>query len=703
MTMTQKSCLSIPVGEEYIVALEAMQEPRRIPSAEGSAWESESVLKKATARHLSNTSDYVVIASPDGTVSPRTQPEVSPDTHIAEPSHGGPKLESNLDDGSTAECGIEQCVKHWSKPIDEKAKGEATREQRLARVEEQLARAEGGRPGVTRIIESPPLSQEVVPELRRMTWLEFTSRDSSQTRLPAIEVLIGGACPPGFKDTNAGQRAMIDKVEPSAERMAPKGSGSYNKAADRIRINSKSVLLILAEVLKQEPAVESLVILHPFKVLVYYEKEIKSILRRLEDKWSTVDREELSTHAPSSVERDSASSTSWMAKAALAPVQLIEPLDIAGSSGRTCSDATLKGNGQAQRDDYATSPEMTRANDAVNIDQLSRSAHETTPYDDANSLEALRDLRCLVRFMEHDVKPLSDRFIRGNCFKVRFEDLWYLFKPGDDVVAPFDGERDRDLRKSSDIDKRTYLDTTTPEITRRTFGRAWRVVHLGRGRQKLCFCNEDDGLWLPPSPLEPFMLQCCYVDYNGTRYGPVLRSFEIRPFQGERDITSLEVFPLRFVEDADELKTKLKERGKLFCDLANTSQARYYNGKTSEIPGEWLSVQLEGPVVVDFAEILQRIPNLSPSFADQCSCDVIRFPFRRRQSNYHGRHGFPDGDVIQVDDIIDTQRKEDLLSGDPIAGSNRPFSRHGTLPDSLLLLLPARVFAYYLPTHAFGE
>lgn len=675
-----------------VVALEDVQEPRRTPSGKGFAWESESVPRGATTCYPSNTSDYVVVDPHDGATSPKMLPEVSSEVHVAESSHGGPKLASNIDDGNTAEFGLEQCVKDSSKPIDVKEKIEATREQRLAYVDEQPPRPEAGCPDVTRIIESPPISQ-VVPELRRMTWLEFTNRDSSQTHFPALEVLIGEALHPSFKDTNAGQPTIIDKIKPSAENMALQGSGSYSKAADRVRINSKSVLSILAEILKQKLTVESLVILHPFKALVYYEEEIKSKLRRLEDRWSTVDREELSTHAPSSVERDLASSTCWTTKAPLLPAQRFEPLNIAGPSGRMRSD------------DQSTSPAMTRANNAVDSDQLSRSAHETTPHDafaDANSLEALRDLRCLVRFMEHDVKPLSDRFIRGNCFKVRFEDLWYLFKPGDDVVALFDGERDRDLRRSSDTDKWTYLDATTPDITRRTYERAWRVVQVGSGRPKLCFCTEDDGWWLPPTPLEPFMLQCYYVDYSGTRYGPVLRSFEIRPFQGGRDITSLEVFPLRDAEDANELKTNLKKRGEVFANLATTSRAKYFNGKTCEIPGERVSVHLDGPVVVDFAEILQRHPNWSPIFADQCSCDVDRFPFRHRQPHYHDRSVLPGGDVIHIDNIIDIHRKEDLLSGEPFTGSSRQFRRQGPLPDSLLLLLPARIFAYYVPTPSYG-
>lgn len=345
MTMTQKSCLSIPVSEGCVVALKDVPEPRGTPSGKGFAWESESVPRGATTCYSSNTSDYVVVDPQDGATFPKTLPEVSSEAHVAESSHGRPKVASNIDDGNTVEFGLEQCVKDSSKPIEVKEKFEATREQRLAYVDEQLPRPEGGCPDVTPIIESPPISQ-VVPELRRMTWLEFTNTDSSQRHFPALEVLIGEAWHPSFKDTNAGQHTIIDKIKPSAENMALQGSGSYSKAADRVRINSKSVLSILAEILKQKLTVESPVILHPSKALVYYEEEIRSKLRRLEDEWSTVDREELSTHAPSGVGRDLASSTCWTTKAALLPAQRFETLNIAGPIDRMRSDAALKDNGE---------------------------------------------------------------------------------------------------------------------------------------------------------------------------------------------------------------------------------------------------------------------------------------------------------------------------------------------------------------------
>jgi hypothetical protein len=163
--MTQKSCLSIPVGEGCVVALEDVQEPRRTPSGKGFAWESESVPRGATTCYPSNTSDYVVVDPRDGATSPKTLPEVSSEAHVAESSHGGPKLASNIDDGNTAEFGLEQCVKDSSKPIDVKEKIEATREQRLAYVDEQPPRPEAGCPDVTRG-HTLTLQPQILPEER---------------------------------------------------------------------------------------------------------------------------------------------------------------------------------------------------------------------------------------------------------------------------------------------------------------------------------------------------------------------------------------------------------------------------------------------------------------------------------------------------------------------------------------------------------
>ncbi|KAL7952745.1 hypothetical protein V8C34DRAFT_318782 [Trichoderma compactum] len=110
-----------------------------------------------------------------------------------------------------------------------------------------------------------------------------------------------------------------------------------------------------------------------------------------------------------------------------------------------------------------------------------------------------------------------------------------------------------------------------------------------------------------------FTLHCSYIDFDGKYIGPVLRTFEIKRFDGERDITSLEVYPLRFhklkqsefnftqrnelenIPEHDRCRANLIQRGAKFVQVAAVKHM-YYSGPTMIVREE-----VESQVVVDFA------------------------------------------------------------------------------------------------------
>lgn len=686
------------------MAWEDVQELCRTPSGDGLVCEHEPVARRATARQPSSTSDYIVVDPQPASGSFYTQRGASADVHETESLHGRQSDHINQD---TNECGTEQCVDDWSKPIDNTEKSAETIEQRLTHLEEHLAYPRGKGSRHLDISESPPLLNlpPAIPELRRLTWLEARNRDPSKTQFSAVEVVVGGACHPGVEDIIDGR----DK--PSKDYARVPGSRGYNTAPDRIRINSKPVLLILAGLLKQMQSANSMVILHPFKILVHHENEIKSILRGLEEKWSAVDDEKLATHASVNFKSNSEPSTSRMPDATIAPTQFVKVFENAGPGDSMRPEAVLQSNDRDQHDEHILGPSIVKIGETKGIDQVARL--KTVPHHQAtgvtDSLEALRDLRCLVQFMDEDVKPLVDRFRDDTCQKVRFEDLWYLFKPGDDVVTPLEGERDPIFSQSSETDRPTGSPTGADGLIRERYQSVWRVVQVGCERTKLCFCTGDERRELAPRTSKPFLLQCYYVDSDGDQYGPVIENFEIHPFQGEKDITMLDVFPLRFLKNACEVKDQLKRRGEIFCDMASTSQQRHFKGKAVAIRQGHIVIEeskpiyLEGPVVVDFIEVLRRSPNWTPPFADQCRCDEERYPIRRwRPHNTDGQE-LLEWDAVQAENIIDVQRKETLLLEEPILSLGWQFSHGRRLPDTFLILLPARVFAFFLPHHSFGK
>ncbi|KAF7886878.1 uncharacterized protein EAF02_003525 [Botrytis sinoallii] len=44
----------------------------------------------------------------------------------------------------------------------------------------------------------------------------------------------------------------------------------------------------------------------------------------------------------------------------------------------------------------------------------------------------------------------------------------------------------------------------------------------------------------------PVTIHCVCIDYDGKRIGPVSKRFTIQQYEGEYNVTSLPVYPLRF-------------------------------------------------------------------------------------------------------------------------------------------------------------
>lgn len=79
-----------------------------------------------------------------------------------------------------------------------------------------------------------------------------------------------------------------------------------------------------------------------------------------------------------------------------------------------------------------------------------------------------------------------------------------------------------------------------------------------------------------------FVIECFYIDFDGTQYGPVNKTFQIRKFEGEKHITSLLVFPLVYDVNEVTIHKKLIERGDKFAKLSNPKKAKHmqYKGLT---------------------------------------------------------------------------------------------------------------------------
>jgi hypothetical protein len=78
------------------------------------------------------------------------------------------------------------------------------------------------------------------------------------------------------------------------------------------------------------------------------------------------------------------------------------------------------------------------------------------------------------------------------------------------------------------------------------------------------------------------------LDYDGSQIGRDVRSINIDPFDGEKEIISLEIFPCKYEDDAAAPGTlsrrrQLEDRGKFFFRLT-AKHCMHYAGLTTTYP-----------------------------------------------------------------------------------------------------------------------
>ncbi|OCK78400.1 hypothetical protein K432DRAFT_356818 [Lepidopterella palustris CBS 459.81] len=438
--------------------------------------------------------------------------------------------------------------------------------------------------------------------------------------------------------------------------------GSTDDLPERIRINSHPLLAILSFLSNKDWSMRPRVLLRPFKLLVHFESEIRAYLKKLEDIWS---------HQPAPQTEGSVARV--------------------GSSGSKQADLD-----EVHSDARASLPIIA----------------PTQNDDEVDSYETLCDLRCLVRFMDKYLVPVSKRFKTASCKKIEFQDLWYLFKPGDEVYAP-----------APKITTMEINHATSPEKARRLnrYQTSWRVLYVGGGRRALTADEETTPL-LESRPHD-FTMICYYLDYNGNQFGPTCCNFVIKPFEGSIDITSLEIYPWRFAPKGVAIREKLKKDGELFREFIDTKHLQYDGTSFTHHPcGRPLQVHgapshpetIEGQVIVCFEEGAQMDPGwLAPiGFPDelnQFSSEVIEsYPTRLWVDRDQSKTTDSWTDMIHADYCIDKLRYTDLVESDPLLRAwearflNESNEEDRELREEDLILLPTRILAYVFRERKFA-
>lgn len=183
----------------------------------------------------------------------------------------------------------------------------------------------------------------------------------------------------------------------------------------RIRINSQAVLGHLTSLLGEtERRSTPRTFIRPFKPLIYYQQKMKDILAALEEKWGDVEEmeEEDDSETPVEIPDDSEFFDESSVEASKAAAQPEEAADDSASD---------------EDEDYDDS-------DRKSLQSVDSNAEDQEIIMDG--FQALRDMRCYVNFVENEVMPLYNQYDGTEATKVRYEDLWSLFRVGDLIYMP---------------------------------------------------------------------------------------------------------------------------------------------------------------------------------------------------------------------------------------------------------------------------
>ena len=343
----------------------------------------------------------------------------------------------------------------------------------------------------------------------------------------------------------------------------------------RIRIRSPHIIHALERISEQAFPNNSCFTIHrPFKVLLFYEKEIELYLAELEDTFNQNTKCPLGDQCKGSVNFDKeifVSSNSLRKRFAEGPdtSETKTPLTPSKGHGHSAFSRELEQHSfplNWDRDSLHQRPNHTESNSETCRHELSD--------DLLAEKEAIIHLRALLKFMKEDMKAVFERHHLLRSLEasedtlVAFHDLWHLFTAGDLVVT--DDPSPSRIYRVSILPACDSFSTKRPvtEIRMRSEGSQQQVESVYK-QESTSFLN----------------IAVFYYDFDGRNFGPVEKRFRILSYEGERKVTDLPLFPLRFRKNATSIRSKMLDRGTKFCDLCTVAH-REYSGLSAAEPKE---------------------------------------------------------------------------------------------------------------------
>lgn len=363
-----------------------------------------------------------------------------------------------------------------------------------------------------------------------------------------IDVLIGEPAIANTQDPWYGYSSGSFRKAPEAANQLVQDLPEPGKrpVPERIRICSPLLQSILSKVLGNSVNAgtnSDFVLLRPFKALMYREEALRDWFSALERKFG-------------SPKKGMGATDVELGRSESEKGEINHISTVANPATR-----------QAAVQDAATEPHTTSSDDgyggAQDTKKQARGDNNDHDEEGTQSEGAMEHLRTLLHFIDSEIVPRRSYLESSSCKKVHFSDLWYLFRPGIEVIGN-DGKQVYRVVKVSSARHRVVP--------------TWEMYWAG-GKEK------DKKKAQPP-----FSIKCVFVDFDGKSLGPVTIDFDFPRFIGAREVTTFQVYPLRFhphrrsdfshsewravssLPEDQRLRAKLVLRGKKFLEVANVRQ-----------------------------------------------------------------------------------------------------------------------------------
>lgn len=512
------------------------------------------------------------------------------------------------------------------------------------------------------------------PEVRDCNWQQFKNRFSSTEPPAAIEVLLTG------EDLEAEmEEEQLRRVSPKRRQeltqvarkleTKPQSEKVDTQRMERVRINSLILLGFLSKVTGETPWCgqphKPHTFLRPFKIFIHFRQEMEEEFLRLKAKFAQ------------------------------------GALDESSESGKLPSQTS-----------------QTNVAEETNTKDLLLHTEQGT-------VKAYEEMKCYMEFVETRILPKYRMFETLDAMKpvkVRYDDLWYLFRPGETVYKPCDAKAKSDLGIAETLNPHSH--ESLPSL--------WRVYNIGPDTVRWQVDDlevEGEGFLARDFKIKynGTKLRVYYIDFDGKSYSGVSHIFTIEHYPGDKDITALPIYPLRFAHDKDPTVQRLKERGQKFQSVVSQPHdPQSYEGWTlvhdplgnslEDKSGGTLKFpeHIDGDVIVDFHETYQTIPWWKPDFSrfptfatwektvlwiDEF--DIVQWADTDRKES----SGKIQEIVIDVDNIHNREwnslsaKDKFFPSADRSAGKSKESVLE--LSDDDLCLLPSRIFVYGLRDRKF--